>query len=154
MNSRQWSIPDRVLRWMQQPMRPISVPHPRKRPNVPESAPSPERETVLPDDASLMDLTPSAVDLASQGMPRAAVWVTDVFGQWQHWQAPSMEQLIERTRRHRCPHCHGRDFRRSRPRSVEWFLCAVRVIPYRCYSCNRRFFGMALNSRLFPERVY
>lgn len=153
MNGSQLSIPGRVLRWMQQPMRPISASRPRKRPDVPQDAPL-ENETPLPSDACLMELAPSPADLAAQVMPRAAVWVTDVFGHWQHWQPPSMEQLIERTRRHRCPHCHGRDFRRSRPRSVECFLCAVRVIPYRCYSCNRRFFGMALHTRLFPERVY
>lgn len=150
MNGSQFWIPERVLRWVQQPMHLISVSRPRKKSNVPENAPL-ENEAVLTNDACHLELTRSAVDLVSRYMPRAAVWVADVFARWQ---PPSMEQLIERTRRHRCPHCHGRDFRRSRPRSVEWFLCAVRVIPYRCYSCNRRFFGMALNTRLFPERVY
>jgi hypothetical protein len=53
-------------------------------------------------------------------------------------------ELVDLARRHECPRCHGCKFRRSRPRSVEWVLSLVRVVPYRCYSCNWRFFGLSL----------
>lgn len=56
----------------------------------------------------------------------------------------SKAELVERVRRHECPRCHGCKFRRSRPRSVEWLLCLARVVPYRCYSCNWRFFGLSV----------
>ena len=60
-------------------------------------------------------------------------------------QGRSTTELVELARRHECPQCHGIKFRRSRPRSVEWVLCLARVFPYRCYSCNRRFFGLSLD---------
>ncbi len=60
-------------------------------------------------------------------------------------QGRSATELVELARRHECPQCHGIKFRRSRPRSVEWVLCLARVVPYRCYSCNRRFFGLSLD---------
>ena len=56
----------------------------------------------------------------------------------------SANELMDLARRHECPRCHGGKFRRSRPRSVEWLLSLVRVFPYRCYSCNWRFFGLSL----------
>lgn len=60
-------------------------------------------------------------------------------------QGRSATELVDLARRHECPQCHGIKFRRSRPRSVEWVLCLARVFPYRCYSCNRRFFGLSLD---------
>jgi hypothetical protein len=56
----------------------------------------------------------------------------------------SVAEIVELARRHECPRCHGCKFRRSRPRSVEWLLCLARVVPYRCYSCNWRFFGLSV----------
>jgi hypothetical protein len=56
----------------------------------------------------------------------------------------SIAELVDLARRHECPRCHGAKFRRSRPRSVEWLICLARVVPYRCYSCNWRFFGLSV----------
>jgi transposase-like protein len=69
------------------------------------------------------------------------------------YQVPSLSEIARSTHRHHCPHCRNHNFRRSRPRSVEWVLCIARVIPYRCYSCNRRFFGLALDSNPFTEQA-
>lgn len=57
---------------------------------------------------------------------------------------PTAAELVDLARRHECPQCHGIKFRGSRPRNVEWVLCLACVFPYRCYSCNRRFFGLCL----------
>jgi hypothetical protein len=67
-------------------------------------------------------------------------------------QGRSATELVDLARRHECPQCHGIKFRRSRPRSVEWVLCLARVFPYRCYSCNRRFFGLSLDRNPAGQR--
>jgi hypothetical protein len=70
---------------------------------------------------------------------RAAEWIRIPL------QGRSATEWVEMAHRHECPQCHGIKFRRSRPRSVEWVLSLARVFPYRCYSCNRRFFGLSLD---------
>jgi hypothetical protein len=89
-----------------------------------------------------MPQTPTTARLSLERMRLllpAAEWIRKPL------QGRSATELVDLARRHECPQCHGIKFRRSRPRSVEWVLCLARVFPYRCYSCNRRFFGLSLD---------
>jgi hypothetical protein len=39
-----------------------------------------------------------------------------------------------------CPRCHQPCVRRSHRKGVERWLLIFRLVPYRCMSCDRRFF--------------
>lgn len=139
-----------MMRWMLQPMRgvPMGQFMDRSMKAVRKSLGStparrwtrkPKRQT----------LAPATERTASKRLwlriTRAMAWVP------QNLRSLPIAEMVERTRRHRCPYCHGHEFRRSRPRSVEGLLCLVRVIPYRCLECNRRFFGLELEFNPFAE---
>lgn len=40
----------------------------------------------------------------------------------------------------RCPRCHESIIRRSQRKQFERYLSILRLVPYRCLSCNLRFF--------------
>jgi len=146
--NRKNSLRGRVFQWLQEPMRlgagkriiTRSVSRPR---TPPEPASKPEISTV-----PQISATTAVSAVQEETSPTLLMAETD-----QNYRLPSLADIVEITHRHRCPRCASERFRRSRPRSAEWLLCLVRVVPYRCYSCNQRFFGLALESNPFAERT-
>lgn len=153
-----------LIAWMRQPMQPGPVTKriasmPKSAGSLPtrsismgpilisvSKAPRPAAEPMkpLPQPRTPTRPMPEAVATARPALERMllllpkAEWIRPLQGR-------SAAELVDLARRHECPQCHGVKFRRSRPRSVEWVLCLARVFPYRCYSCNRRFFGLSLD---------
>ena len=149
MNATLASAPERILRWMQRPLRPTSSKRVRKPLETGNQQANFNQSAFSVDDPTPKVIQASA-GVSSGVRSHANPLLAGVYGLL--GQAPSIAELTQRTHRHHCPHCRNRNFRRSRPRSVEWVLCIARVIPYRCYSCNRRFFGLALDSNPFTEQ--
>ena len=150
MKVNQLSAPERFVRWMQEPIRPIGAGiHGAAAAAAPARAP---REAVTDENfAAKLPRQPEHTSPSVDPEPAPPEKLQEkLHPRWQQWL--SFAYLSQATRRHNCPHCHGHQFRRSHPRSVEWLLCLVRVIPYRCYCCNHRFFGLLLDSNPFAER--
>lgn len=150
MKASQLSASEKFVRWMQEPIGAMSMGAHQSagvaRAVAPPAtavqerfAPAPPRET---------DADQSSV--AEQNRESRTSALPDKFRLY--WEWASLTNICQVTRRHSCPYCHGHQFRRSRPRSVEWLLCLLRVIPYRCYCCNHRFFGLLIDSNPFAER--
>jgi|SRR5580704_97258 hypothetical protein len=55
----------------------------------------------------------------------------------------------------RCPHCEGKDVRRSPRRGFFELilLSSIGVRPFRCQGCAARFYGLKLNSRVSSSRT-
>lgn len=139
-----------LMVWMREPMRPISAPEwiraMRKSARLMSMGPTMVRmRNPLLRTAEVMEPARKSLEVKD---PKAMMARTAAQPTVEEMRQPllpmSLAELVDLTRRHECPHCHGRGFRRSRPRSVEWLLSLVRVIPYRCYSCNHRFFGLSI----------
>lgn len=150
VNGGQLSASGRLIRWIQQPLQPISIRRFPKWLRAP-IGPAYTRPRAIPAQTSPVVAVPNPpfVGVPEAGSP---VSLPDASETRRAFHLPSFAQLIELTHRHRCPYCRRHQFRRSRPRSVEWVLCLARVVPYRCYCCNHRFFGLVLDSNPFAER--
>lgn len=142
----------RFVRWMQEPIRPINMATHQSAGVARAVAPPP---TIMHGHEPFASESPRAVGADESGGPQQnresrSTLLPEKFRLY--WDRASLANISHVTRRHSCPYCHGHQFRRSRPRSVEWVLCLVRVIPYRCYCCNHRFFGLLIDSNPFAER--
>jgi|HubBroStandDraft_1064217.scaffolds.fasta_scaffold06484_2 hypothetical protein len=161
-----------LMVWMQQPMR--LEPVTRRMASMPKSAtslpprsisvgpilisvskaPRPTAQPVkpMPQPRAPIRPMPEARKTARPALDRVRMLLPTAEWIRRPLQGRSATELVDLARRHECPQCHGIKFRRSRPRSVEWVLCLARVFPYRCYSCNRRFFGLSLDRDLAGHR--
>ena len=54
-----------------------------------------------------------------------------------------------------CPSCHSNQVDRAHRKSFERLLSLIRILPYRCHECDRRFYSLAPSSSVvnIPNRL-